>query len=230
MPTRHPPPHHSAAAGPALRKLPRRPAERRAALDPPHVPAEPTPGMLDPRWRTSTNQWSNVRGAQVAGVRHLPATSTLPSRPAGRAAAPGRRVIQTCAPSHRAKSAENHAPAVILTSGLRLAAAASMATTCTSRPARLSISIGTSLMSRTRPPTSVRAVAPQRAGMAPTRHTTRSRGSATAGQPHRTSPELSPAPSAGVDHGRPAGPRADPRLNPGSTTSKSSETNDALKN
>jgi hypothetical protein len=215
MPTTPPSPK---VRGPA--RAPARPpgkrAERRATVGPPPVPPKPAPGMPGRRWTTRTNPWPSARDG---GVRRLPATSTLPSRRAGRAGTPGRSVIRTRAPS----PVEIRAVALVPTSGRRRAAVGSTATTCPSRPVRPSTSIGTSPMSRTSPtspPTSLRAVAALRPGQtAPTRHTTRSRGSVTAVQSRRTSPEESRVPSAGVDHGN----HADPRLSPGSTTPKSKD-------
>ncbi len=58
-------------------------------------------------------------------------------------------------------------------------------------------------------------------GTVPARHITRSRRSATAGQPPETSIETSLARNAAVEHRLPAGRRADPRPNPGSTTVRS---------
>jgi len=222
MPTRQLPPTQSGPVRPPG-KRPRRPAEPRAAVVPPRVRPEAAPGIPGHRWKTRTNQWPSVRGV---GARHPPATSTPPTRPAGRAGAPGPTAIQTSAPSRRAKAAGIHAPAAIPTSGLTrdrfLAAAGSRATTGMSRRGRQGISVATSPMSRTNPaspPTRLRGVVAQpRAGQtAPIRHTTRSRRSATAGKCPSTSREPSRAPNAGVDHGRHAGPRP----NPGSTTSKS---------
>ena len=157
MPTRRLPPTQSGPARPPG-KRPRRPAEPRAAVVPPPVRPEPAPGMPGQRWKTRTNPWPSVRGA---GARHLPTTSTLPTRPAGRAGAPGPTVIQTCVPSRRAKAVAIHTPAAIPTSGRHLAAVGSMATTGMSRLGRPSTSVGTSRMSRTNPtspPTSLRGV------------------------------------------------------------------------
>ena len=149
--------------------------------------------------------------------------SHVHDRPAGRAAGPGRRLTQTCAPNRAKTAAIRGALAAIRMSGLTnsryLAAVASRVTACTSRPERLSTSIGMSHMSRT----TLRAVAPPRAGqMAPTRHTIRSRGSAIGRQPPLMSPDPSRAPRVGVAHGRPA----DPRRIPGSMTSESGEKNE----
>ena len=193
---------------------PRRPAEPRAAVVPPPVRPEPAPGMAGQRWKTRTNPWLSVRG--VGAAQAPPRTSTLPTRPAGRAGAPGRTAIQTCAPSRRAKAVAIHTPAVIPMSALRAAT--------TPRSSRFdgydmyraawdarALRVGTSRYDRTNPtspPTRLRGVvAPPRAGQtAPIRHTTRSRVSATAARPPRTSREPSRAPNAGVDHGRHAGP------------------------
>ena len=215
MPTRHLPPTQSGPARPPG-KPPRRPAEPRAAVVPPPVRPEPAPGMAGQRWKTRTNPWLSVRGA---GARPLPTTSTLPTRPAGRAGAPGPTVIQTCVPSRRAKAVAVHTPAVIPMSGRHLAAVGSMVTTCMSRLGRPSTSVGTSRMSRTNPtspPTRLRGVvAPLQAGQtAPIRRTTRSRGSVTAGTPPWTNRQPSRPPNAGADHARPGR-----RRNPGSTTS-----------
>jgi hypothetical protein len=225
MPTRHLPPTQSGPARPPG-KPPRRSAEPRAAVVPPPVRPEPAPGMPSQRWKTRTNPWLRVRGV---GARLLPATSTLPTRPAGRAGAAGPTVIQTCVPSRRAKAVASHAPAVVPMSGRHLAAVGSTAPTGMSRPRRPSTSVGTGRMSLTNPtspPTRLRGVvAPLQAGQtAPIRRTTRSRGSATAARPPSTSQEPSRepshAPNAGVDHGR----HASLRPNPGSTTSKPSAT------
>ncbi len=118
--------------------------------------------------------------------------------------------------------------AAMPTNGRHRAAAASILTAATSRPnppGLPSPSTGTNVgvldtspMRATSPPTSPNADAPVPASQ-PTRHTIRSRRSATAGQLLATRGGTTTARSSGSIGGIVRGHRADHRLNPGNTTS-----------
>lgn len=214
MPTRPTPPGQGAPArAPGTRR--RSPAGQRAAIVPPPVRPERDPAGLSQKTRAS--RWPTVPGV---GARPHPATSTLPTRRAGRAAVPGPKVIQTC-PPRRGKAVGIRARAAIRTSDRHPAPVGSMITTGTSRPVPPSVSAGTS---PTTPPTRHRGVAaPAADRTAPIRRITRSRACATAGKLRSISPETSrepsPAQNDGVGHGRTAGLRVGPRPTPGNTTS-----------
>ena len=192
------------APGSTRSAIPPKPAERPAAVGPPRGPPEPAPGILDRRWRRSTNRRSSGGGTQAAGAQRPLATSNPPTRPVAHAATPGRRAIPTCAPSRHGKCAETRMAGVVPTSGRSVAAAASIPMPSTSVP--------TSSRTNRTSHTSRRAVAPRQMGQtAPARRTTRSRRSATAGQPRGTNVETStarsPAPSAVVARAHHVGTR-----------------------
>lgn len=214
MPTRPPPPAQGEPArAPGTRR--RSPAGQRAAIVPPPVRPERDPAGLSRKTRTSRR-----RIVPGVGARPRPATSTLPTRRAGRAAVPGPMVSQTC-PPRRGKAVGIRGRAAIHTNGRHPAPVGSTITTGTSRPVRPSVSAGTS---PTTPPTRHRGVAaPAADRTAPIRRTTRSRACATAGKLRSISPatsrESSPAPNDGVGHGRTAGLRGGRRPTPGNTTS-----------
>lgn len=198
------------------------PAERRAAPGPPAAPPEAGPGMPARRRRMITTRRTI---GPAGGARQHRVTSTPPTRPAGRGAVRGRRTILTHALSRSGRTIAIRAAAVMPTNARQRATAASMATTGTNRPSPRIRTAATNLTIHTSPtnlPRSPGADMPRRTGRAARiRHTTRSRRSAIADQAPRTSTGMNRAGIAAVDRAPTAGPRADPRLNPGSTTPKS---------
>ena len=174
---------------------PPKPAERPAAVGPPRGPPDPLPGILEPPLDGgATNRRSSGGGTQAAGAQRPLATSNPPTRPVAHAATPGRRAIPTCAPSRHGKCVET-----------RMAGAGLRAAGQSQQPLRSLRQHFNPVRAPYEPyePTSRRAVAPRQMGRtAPARRTTRSRRSATAGQPRGTNVETStarsPAPSAVV--------------------------------
>ncbi len=141
----------------------------------------------------------------------------------------GRRAIQTRAVSRSGKAVGIRAAAAIPTSARRRAAAASTATTGTNRQSRRSRSMRYPSYEpyESYEPASEprrRRVRSRTGRTAPTRPTTRSRRSATADRARQTSTEVSSAGTPQPITGKRPVAGATARPNPGSTTSRSSRT------